>query len=163
MPVLKKLRDHGLLTALVAVDIEPACAPALGCRIMIADEPAGVYCVGLRWQHGNPGLFTTARRSSPAQKETVIMKRCVILFSLLLLVSMMVLAAGPKTYQVTGPVLDIKGDVITVQKGTDKWEIALDKATKTTGDLKVGSKVTIEYRMTATSIVVKPAAPPKKP
>jgi hypothetical protein len=27
-----------------------------------------------------------------------------------------------------------------------------------TGDLKVGSKVTIEYRMTATSVEVKPAA-----
>jgi len=96
------------------------------------------------------------------------MKRCVILFSVFLLISMMVFAAGPKTYQVTGPVLDVKGDVITVQKGADKWEIALDKTTKITGDLKVGSKVTIEYQMTATSIVVKPAAtakpaqPPKK-
>jgi len=96
------------------------------------------------------------------------MKRCVILFSVFLLISMMVFAAGPKTYQVTGPVLDIKGDVITVQKGTDKWEVALDKTTRVTGDLKVGSKVTIEYQMTATSIVVKPAAtakpaqPPKK-
>jgi hypothetical protein len=29
-------------------------------------------------------------------------------------------AAGPKTYRVTGPVLEIKGDVIVVQKGTDK-------------------------------------------
>jgi len=96
------------------------------------------------------------------------MKRCVILFSVFLLISMMVFAAGPKTYQVTGPVLDIKGDVITVQKGTDKWEIAVDKTTKVTGDLKVGSKVTIEYQMQAMSIEVKPAAtgkpaqPPKK-
>jgi hypothetical protein len=89
--------------------------------------------------------------------------------SAVLLISAMVLAAGPKTYQVTGPILDIKGDVITVQKGTEKWEIARDKNTKITGDLKVGAKVTIEYQMTATSIVVKPAttpkpaAPPKKP
>jgi len=89
------------------------------------------------------------------------MKRCVILLSVFLLMSMIAIAAGPKTYQVTGPVLDIKGDVITVQKGADKWEIALDKSTKTTGDLKVGSKVTIEYQMTATSIVVKPAATAK--
>jgi hypothetical protein len=62
--------------------------------------------------------------------------------------------------------LDIKGDVITVQKGTDKWEIARDATTKVTGDLKVGSKVTIEYQMKATTIVVKPptakpAQPPK--
>jgi len=95
------------------------------------------------------------------------MKRYVILSSVFLLISIMALAAGPKTYQVTGPVLDIKGDVITVQKGTEKWEIALDKTTKTTGDLKVGSKVTIQYQMKATSIEVKPATampaqPPKK-
>ena len=95
------------------------------------------------------------------------MKRWVILFSVFLLVSTMTFAAGPKTYQVTGPVLDIKGDVITVQKGADKWEIARDTTTKVTGDLKVGSKVTIEYQMKATTIVVKPptakpAQPPKQ-
>ncbi len=89
------------------------------------------------------------------------MKYRVMLFSFLLLLCTMAVAAGPKTYQVTGPVLDIKGDVITVQKGAEKWEIALDKNTKTTGELKVGSKVTIEYQMTATSIVVKPAAATK--
>jgi hypothetical protein len=85
------------------------------------------------------------------------MKRCVILFSVFLLISMVLFAAGPKTYQVTGPVLDIKDDMITVQKGTDKWEIAIDKSTKITGELKVGSKVTIEYQMKATAIEVKPA------
>ena len=82
-----------------------------------------------------------------------------MLFSLFLLMSLMVFAAAPKTYQVTGPILDIKGDVITVQKGTEKWELAVDKTTKITGDLKVGSKVTIEYQMKATTITVKPAAP----
>ena len=90
------------------------------------------------------------------------MKRYAILLSVFLLLSQMVFAAAPKTYQVTGPVLDIKGDVITVQKGTDKWELALDKSTKITGDLKVGSKVTIEYQMKATSIEVKPAATSKQ-
>ena len=85
------------------------------------------------------------------------MKRCVILFSVLLLISMALFAAGPKTYQVTGPVLDIKDDMVTVQKGTDKWEIAIDKSTKITGELKVGSKVTIEYQMKATAVEVKAA------
>ena len=85
-------------------------------------------------------------------------KRCVLLFSFVLLTSMAALAAGPKTYQVTGPVLDFKGDVVTVQKGTDKWEITVDKSAKVSGDLKVGAKVTIEYQMTATTVTVKPAA-----
>ena len=64
-------------------------------------------------------------------------------------------AAATKTYQVTGPVLEVSADMIAVQKGKDRWEIARDSSTKVTGDLKVGSKVTIEYRMTATSVDVK--------
>ena len=72
-------------------------------------------------------------------------------------------AAAPKTYQVTGPVLEVTDDTIAVQKGKDRWEIARDKSTKVTGDLKVGAKVTIEYRMTATSVDVKPAAAARKP
>ena len=85
-------------------------------------------------------------------------KRCILLFSFVLLTSIMALAAGPKTYQVTGPVLAINGDVVTVQKGTDKWEITVNKSAKVTGDLKVGAKVTIEYQMTATAVTVKPTA-----
>jgi len=67
------------------------------------------------------------------------------------------LAAQPKTYQVTGPVLEVTADTITVQKGSDKWEIARTADTKVTGDLKKGEKVTIEYRMTATTVEVKAA------
>jgi hypothetical protein len=64
-------------------------------------------------------------------------------------------AAAPKTYQVTGPVLEVTSDMIVVQKGKDRWEIARDASTKVTGDLKVGSKVTIEYRMSAAAVEVK--------
>jgi len=66
-------------------------------------------------------------------------------------------AAMAKTYQVTGPVLSVSDDMIVVQKGKDKWELGRDSATKVTGDVKVGSKVTIEYRMTAASVEVKAA------
>jgi hypothetical protein len=65
-------------------------------------------------------------------------------------------AAPPKTYQVTGPVLELTPDTIVVMKGKDRWEIARDASTKVTGDLKVGSKVTIEYRMSAATVEVKP-------
>lgn len=64
-------------------------------------------------------------------------------------------AAGPKTYQVTGPVLEVRDDVIVVQKGKEKWEIARAADTKVKGDLKVGAKVTIEYKMTATTVEIK--------
>ena len=66
-------------------------------------------------------------------------------------------AAAPKTYQVTGPVLEVSSDLIVVKKGNDRWELARDANTKVTGDLKVGAKVTIQYRMVATSVEVKPA------
>ncbi len=66
-------------------------------------------------------------------------------------------AAAPKTYQVTGPVLSVSSDLIVVQKGKDRWELARDAGTKVNGDLKVGARVTIQYRMVATTVDVKPA------
>jgi hypothetical protein len=67
------------------------------------------------------------------------------------------LTAADRTYQVTGPVLEVTPDYITVQKGNDKWQIARNKNTKVSGDIKVGSKVTIYYTMTATEVEVKDA------
>jgi hypothetical protein len=64
-------------------------------------------------------------------------------------------AAEAKTYQVTGPVLEVTPTTITVQKGEDKWELARSSKTKITGDLKVGAKVTIYYTMVATEVEVK--------
>jgi opacity protein-like surface antigen len=78
------------------------------------------------------------------------MKRLVLVVAVVALMVTVAYAASVKTYQVTGPVLEVKDDMIVVQKGNDKWEIARDKDTKVTGDLKVGSKVTIQYTMTAT-------------
>ena len=84
-------------------------------------------------------------------------------------------AAGAKTYQVTGPVLEVTDSMIVIEKGAKKerWEINRDANTKVTGDLKVGEKVTVTYTMTATEAEVKagkgakkegasPAASPKK-
>ena len=81
-------------------------------------------------------------------KKTIVVALSVLLFLAL------VYAAGPKTYQVTGPVLDIKGDVITVQKDTDKWELQKTADTAVVGKLAVGAKVKIDYKMVATKITV---------
>jgi hypothetical protein len=62
-----------------------------------------------------------------------------------------------KDYQVTGPVVDVKDDMIIVKKGSDNWELARDKDTKTSGEFKKGDKVTIKYKMIATSIEGKEA------
>ena len=80
-----------------------------------------------------------------------------ILCGALLLGAVTLNAADAKTYQVTGPVLEITATTIKVQKGDDKWEIARGKNTKISGDLKVGAKVTIYYRMMAEEIEVKDA------
>lgn len=66
-------------------------------------------------------------------------------------------AGSVNTYQVTGPVLEVTNDMVAVQKGKDRWELARDASTKVTGDLKVGAKATIQYRMIATEVDVKPA------
>ncbi|MEN9309792.1 MAG: hypothetical protein RL173_3724 [Fibrobacterota bacterium] len=65
--------------------------------------------------------------------------------------------AGAKSYQVTGPVLEVRPDVIVVQKGKEKWEISRE-ATQG-ADLKVGDKVTIDYTMAVKSVEVKGAKP----
>jgi hypothetical protein len=96
-------------------------------------------------------------------KEVVMLKtlRVAVCILVAVLVAAPLFAATVKTYQVTGPVLEVTSDMIAVQKGQDRWEIARDANTKVTGDLKVGAKVTIEYRMSATAVEVKPAAAAK--
>lgn len=76
-------------------------------------------------------------------------------------------APQAKTYQVTGPVLELTESVIVVQKGEEKWQVARDAGTKVAGVLKVGAKVTIQYRCVATDVEVrgekaeKATSPPK--
>jgi len=100
-------------------------------------------------------LLSDKKYETQTVKEDVFMKKVFIFVCAFVFVATMAFAAGPSKYQVTGPVLEIKGDVIVVKKGNDNWEVSKDAATKITGDLKVGSKVTIEYKMTATKIEVK--------
>ncbi len=71
-------------------------------------------------------------------------------------------AAGAKTYQVTGPVLEVTDSMIAVQKGKDRWEINRDSNTKVSGDLKVGEKVTVTYTMSASDVAVKAGKGAKK-
>lgn len=53
-----------------------------------------------------------------------------------------------KDYQVTGPVLDVEDNLVTVQKDDEKWQIEVPAGTK----VKVGDKVTIYYHMIATKV-----------
>jgi hypothetical protein len=62
-------------------------------------------------------------------------------------------AAAGKTYQTTGTVVAATGTTLTVEKGGEKYEFAIDPATiKGAAELKVGSTVTVSYVMSVTKI-----------
>jgi hypothetical protein len=77
-----------------------------------------------------------------------------VLVTGVLLGSLTALAAD-KSYQVTGPVLEVSPSKIVVEKGKEKWELARNASTKVSAEPKVGDKVTVMYTMTATDIEVK--------
>jgi hypothetical protein len=93
------------------------------------------------------------------------MKRIMMVVGLVLLIASFALAGAPKSYQVTGPVLEFDGDHITVLKGKDeKHEIVFDKDVKVTGgEIKKNAKVTVMYKMVAVSVEVKEPPKAEKP
>jgi hypothetical protein len=81
------------------------------------------------------------------------------LFLSLLLFSVPGASGAPaKSYQVTGPIVALTDDTITVQKGEETWEIVRTSGTKVDGKLAVGQRVTIYYTMSADRIEVKDPA-----
>src|SRR5438477_12389377 len=90
------------------------------------------------------------------------------IFSLIAAVSLAfsagIFAAGVQDYQVTGPVAEATDTMIVIEKGAKKerFEIARDSNTKTSGEIKKGDKVTVHYTMTATNVEVKPEKGAKK-
>lgn len=72
------------------------------------------------------------------------------------------MALAAKTYQVTGPVIDVTDKTITVDKKGEKFEIEKSAATKVVGEVAKGSKVTVYYTMSATEIEAKADKKSKK-
>ncbi|NUN93301.1 MAG: hypothetical protein HUU04_05930 [Verrucomicrobiae bacterium] len=72
-----------------------------------------------------------------------------------LLVPAAAFAAGAKSYQVTGKVLEITDAFVAVEKGKERWEINRAADTKLPEGIKVGDKVTIFYTMTAAAVEAK--------
>ena len=74
------------------------------------------------------------------------------------------LRAAGKAYQFTGTVKSADGGTLTVEKSAKEvWTFSTDRDTK--GSAKVGDKVTVSYKMVATQVEAKAAAPAaaKKP
>jgi uncharacterized membrane protein len=53
--------------------------------------------------------------------------------------------AFAQTAHMTGKVIAVTSDKITVQKGKEVWDINLTASTEVSGDKKVGSTVTVTY------------------
>jgi hypothetical protein len=97
--------------------------------------------------------FVKILRFKPGQALNAVMKTKLLLSLIAaasLTASSAAFAAGAKSYQVTGTILEVKPTMIAVQKDGDRLEMDLDPQTKVTGELKVGSTVTITYVMSAT-------------
>jgi hypothetical protein len=89
--------------------------------------------------------------------------KIVAVLSALLLFAQASLGASAKTYQVTGPIVELTDKVIVVQKGDERWEIARNPDTRVKGQLKVGQKVTVHYRMSAASVETKSSGSTSEP
>lgn len=87
-------------------------------------------------------------KSLPAARKGAFNARMKIK-SLLNLVAVVTLVLGStviaQTTQMTGKILALTSSTITVQKGSDVWDISLTSGTKVNGTAKVGSVVTITY------------------
>jgi hypothetical protein len=144
---------------------------------LVSGEPDAVQVIlwasgGGLHEEGQPGDGRTLLQAFKAEMTRSFKKGgCCMKTSVLVLCAVFFLStvalAGSVQYQVTGPVLEVRDDAIVVQKGNEKWEIARDKATSISGDLKVGAKVTVYDTMQASKVEVKeapktPAAPKKK-
>jgi hypothetical protein len=81
----------------------------------------------------------------------VSMSRTVLIALIVALTMTIGSLAAPKQYQFTGTVKSVEGDTFTVEKtATEIWSFSTDTSTK--GKPKVGERVTVHYRMLATTI-----------
>lgn len=103
-----------------------------------------------------------------ARKENDMKRLSALALVLALAASLSASAVDLKSdsFQVTGEVSAVDDTSVTVMKGKERFHITKDAATKVTGDLKVGAKVTIKYKMYAESVEAKAEgakAPAKAP
>src|SRR5439155_3706216 len=85
-----------------------------------------------------------------AYREFMNPKIVCLLTAAILTLNAPVFAAAGKTYEITGTIVAANGTTLAVEKGSEKYEFAIDPATiKGSAELKVGSTVTVTYVMSA--------------
>lgn len=57
--------------------------------------------------------------------------------------------------RITGQVAEVRDDVVVVQKGKERWEVARHAGTRIKGEIRKGARVTVDFRAVAASIEVR--------
>ena len=83
------------------------------------------------------------------------MKKVVLLISVIFLMAAVAYAAQDGVRKATGELVKITAESIVIKKGKGEMVIVRDASTNVAGNLKVGEKVTVQYKMIATSVAVK--------
>jgi hypothetical protein len=63
--------------------------------------------------------------------------------------------AGPKTYQITGPVVAVDEASITIKAKREKWQVSRDPSATPHEQVKIGDTVTVTYWMTSATVEIK--------
>jgi len=90
------------------------------------------------------------------------MKKAVLLISIIFLMTAVAYAAQDGIRKATGELVKITAESVVIKRGKGEMVITRDPSTNVTGNLKVGEKVTVEYKMIATSVAVKDQTSSKK-
>jgi len=156
-----RLRISGIVTA-TAPSLKPSKPSTNGANRIVGSHELHTFdaIMNCPASDSQKRLNTTSREeSNPHMKMKLPLS---LLAAASLALSSAAFAAGAKTYEVTGPVLEVNDSMIVVQKGKDRWEVNRDANTKVTGDVKVGDKAHVTYTMSATNIEVKAGKGAKK-
>ena len=90
------------------------------------------------------------------------MKKVMLLISVIFLMTAVAYAAQDGIRKATGELVKITAESVVIKRGKGEMVITRDPSTNVAGNLKVGEKVTVEYKMIATSVAVKDLTSSKK-
>jgi RNase P/RNase MRP subunit p29 len=83
------------------------------------------------------------------------MKKVMSFICIIFLMTAVAYAAQDGIRKATGELVKITAENVVIKKGKGEMVIARDASTNVAGNLKVGEKVTVEYKMIATSVAIK--------
>ncbi|MBN1474133.1 MAG: hypothetical protein JW914_05930 [Syntrophaceae bacterium] len=83
------------------------------------------------------------------------MKKTLLLICVIFLMAAVAYAAQDGVRKATGELVNITAESVVIKRGKGEMVIARDASTNVAGNLKVGEKVTVEYKMIATNVAVK--------